>query len=287
MNIRRRIGLPKMTFHVMNRGARRANIFREDKDRQLFVDLLGRFCQKNNVKLTSWCLMSNHYHTEPEAEGTPLTRLMHDLDGTDARLFNEKYDLNGCLFQGRFKSMSVSSDRGLAYVSRYIHLNPRDVGEDPLSYPWSSCRSYLGLDPTPPWLDPMPVLNQFGRTLSEARMNYRFYLQSAPPRRRKTTAEEDPMDSFQLDYLRYLEELWSERWIEAGSPANLQPKPPLICWYAQRREWIRPHVLQEYFRYSATGTVRVLASRFAKRLREEPDLAEWVERVNVNERRQC
>lgn len=287
MNVRRRVGLPLMPFHVMNRGARRANIFRDDKDRRLFVDLLGRFCKKNGIKLTAWCLMANHYHTEPSAEGTPLTQLMHDLDGTYARLFNEKYDLNGCLFQGRFKSMSISGDRGLAYVSRYIHLNPRDVGQDPLRYPWSSCRSYLGLEPVPEWLDPMPVLRQFGASLEESQRNYRFYLESAPPRRRKSSPGEEPLEDFLVDYVGHLDNMWTERWMQSGSPKGLESRSALVCWYAQRREGIRPHILQEYYGYSSPGTVRVLASRFAKRLRDEPELADWVERVNTNERRQC
>ena len=111
MNMRHCAGLPRMSFHVMNRGARKANIFASDDDRQHFVDLLGRSCLKNGVKLSSWCLMSNHYHSEPDAEGSPLSRVMHDVDGGYARYFNEKSGLNGCLFQGRFKCMSIDDDR--------------------------------------------------------------------------------------------------------------------------------------------------------------------------------
>src|SRR5687768_16089071 len=127
MNIRHRIGLPRMSFHAMNRGARRELIFRSDGDRRVFVELLGRFCLKHDVKMTAWSLMPNHYHTGPDSEGTPLSGMFHDLDGSYARFYNEKYEASGCLFQGPFKSMSIDSDRGLAYVSRYIHLNPKDL----------------------------------------------------------------------------------------------------------------------------------------------------------------
>ncbi len=286
MNIRRRMGLPRMSFHVMNRGARRATLFNQDEDRQRFVDLMARFCLKNGVKLSAWCLMSNHYHAEPNGEGTPLSHLMHDLDGTYARLFNEKHGLSGCLFQGRYKSMSIRDDRGLAYVSRYIHLNPRDMGEDPLVYRWSSCRAYLGLEPTPAWLDPMSVLRLFGDTLETARDNYRLYLRSAPPRRRKAEVGEDPVDDYLVDYIGHLEETWREGWKGPAGPPSPVALPTFICWYAQRQERIPPHILQEYYGYSSSGTPRVLATRFAKRLLKEPDLAQWALQVNSGERRQ-
>ena len=281
MNIRRRVGLPRMSFHVMNRGARRAVIFAKDGDRRVFVDLLGRFCLKHEIKLTSWCLMPNHYHTEPNGEGTPLSRMMHDLDGSYARFFNETYEASGCLFQGPFKSMSIDSPQGLVYVSRYIHLNPRDLGEDPIAYPWSSCQSYLGLAPVPPWLDPSPVLRRFGDSLEVARENYRFYLSSAPPRRRKTAPGEDPVDDYLVEYIGHLEELWSERCQRLGWPPRTLQLAPFICWYANRMERIPFRVLKEYYDYATINSVRVIISKFGKRLKVEEDLAGWASRVNV------
>jgi hypothetical protein len=157
--------------------------------------------------------------------------------------------------------MSIDSDRGLAYVSRYIHLNPRDMGEDPLTYRWSSCLSYLGLAPTPPWLDPWPVLKQFGKDLEEARRNYLFYLKSAPPRRPKAASQDDPVNDFLLDYMVHLE--------------------TFVCWYAHKSERIPIDVLRGYLGSSSAGAVRVLISRFSRRLSEDQALAAWVSRANV------
>src|SRR5438552_351147 len=103
IEVRHRIGLPKARFHVINRGARKVDIFSTDEDRRLFIGLLAKFTLKHQIRLIAWCLMSNHYHLETEGEGTPLVRMMHDLDGTYARIYNQKYGGTGCLFQGRFK----------------------------------------------------------------------------------------------------------------------------------------------------------------------------------------
>lgn len=281
MNIRRRIGLPLMSFHAMNRGARKALIFGHEDDKWAFYDRMGRFCLKHGIKLTALCLMSNHYHLEPEAEGTPLSGAMHDLDGAYARYFNEKYQASGCLFQGPFKTMSIDSPRGLAYVSRYIHLNPRDMGEDPLAYRWSSCQAYMGLAPTPPWLDPWPVLKQFGSTLEEARRNYLFYLKSAPPKRRVNPGGEDPVNDFLLDYMGHLEELWAERWTLLGPPPSPVPLATFVSWYAHQVERISISVLRDYLGSASSGAVRVLLSKFARRIREEQALATWIARANV------
>lgn len=276
MRIYRRAGLPRMSFHVINRGARKAILFERDADKDVFVDKLGRFCVKNGVVLTAWCLMTNHYHLEPDAEGTPLGDLMHDLNGAYARYFNEKYGSSGCLFQGPYKSLSIHDAKGLAYVSRYIHLNPRDMGVDPLEYRWSSCRSYLGLAPTPSWLDPMPVLRLFGSSLEESRRNYRFYLETAPPRRRPVNGA-NPENDYLVDYLEHVERLWSERRAcLPPCPARL-PLRTLVCGYAHRRERVGMEALRLYLGYETTAAVRVLLSRFARRLREAPELRAWFE----------
>lgn len=46
------------------------------------------------------------------------------------------------------------------HLSRYIHLNPRDLTENWVDYPYSSYKVYLG-DVKFSWLDPVPVLKFF------------------------------------------------------------------------------------------------------------------------------
>ncbi len=59
--------------------------------------------------------------------------------------FNRKYGRTGTLWEGRFKSCLVDSDRYLLTVYRYIELNPVRAAlvEAPEQYRWSSVHANL------------------------------------------------------------------------------------------------------------------------------------------------
>ena len=279
MEIRHRIGLPKMRFHVMNRGARKVDIFAGDEDRSHFVRLLARVTLKHQIRLMAWCLMSNHYHLEAEGEGTPLARMMHDLDGMYATYYNERHDTNGCLFQGRFKAIGIQDDDAMVYVSRYIHANPLAFGVQPENYPWSSCRSYLGESPTPEWLDPARVLELLGPDSSTQRERYRSYLEAVPPPRTKDATETDDRVEFYRDFVRH----FRERCLEAinligGSLRIVSPKT-VVLWIARKKYGIPCSSLSELYDAQGVPTIRRSVFRLGRLMRDDPELAEAVQRV--------
>ena len=49
-------------YHVMNRGDRREAIFKDDKDRERFLETLAECCIKTDWQVHALCLMSNHFH---------------------------------------------------------------------------------------------------------------------------------------------------------------------------------------------------------------------------------
>lgn len=271
MRITKRIGLPRTTFHVVNRGARKNQIFTTDEERAFFVQLLGELALKNEVEVIAWCLMTNHFHLETASEGTPLTRMMRDLEGTFARAFNEKHQIPGCLFQGPFGSFSIA-DRdveGRAYVSRYIHCNPIDMGYAPEDYPWSSCRSYLGIAPVPKWLNPMPVLETIGGP-----DKYLAYLKQAPRRNRKSG---DPMEDFLRDYLCELESRVLILLSSLNGSLGQTAHQTIVAWAALRIHRISARLIAEHFGYESEGTVYTSISRLEKRLDAAPSLRATLE----------
>jgi hypothetical protein len=269
-----------MYFHAMNRGALRGAIFRNDDDRAFFVQLMGKYALEYGVRLLAWALMPNHIHAEPDSEGTPLCEMMRDLERTYAQSYNKKYGGSGCLFQGPFKTTAIGSPDGLAYVSRYIHLNPKVLGVRPEDYPWSSCRSYLGLAPVPPWLDPCPVLGVTRREGMSDIDSYRAYLAEAPPRISATRPEETPFVEFDLEMIRYLDSSYAEM---ATAIKGMSPHLALqtaVAWAASTRFRIPAATIAAYYGFANPAVVRTLVSRFKKKLEDQPDLSTLLKRVS-------
>ena len=59
--------------------------------------------------------------------------------------FNKKYKCSGKLYEGVFLASRIDNDIYLWQVSRYIHLNPIDGGEDYVNYDYSSMPYFAGV----------------------------------------------------------------------------------------------------------------------------------------------
>jgi putative transposase len=137
-------------YHVLSRGDRREPIFREESDRQHFLETLGRTCAKTGWNVLAYCLLNNHFHLVIE---TPLGNLvvgMKWLLGTYTGWFNRRHRLVGHLFSGRYKALVVDAKTPgyLQTVCEYVHLNPvraRLLGptQHLRDYGWSSYPEYL------------------------------------------------------------------------------------------------------------------------------------------------
>jgi len=159
-----RIEYPGAYYHVTSRGNERKAIFRTDKDRVRFLELLGRAVEQFHLRVHAYALMQNHYHLLVETPRAGLNRALRYLNGVYTQAFNRRHQRVGHLFQGRYKAILVDRDSYLLELSRYIHLNPWRIrkSEDPFTYRWSSLGAYTGRTPIPPWLTVREVLGYFG-----------------------------------------------------------------------------------------------------------------------------
>jgi putative transposase len=60
-------------YHLMSRGDRREEIFRDHLDRKSFLATLGATCPRSGWQVHAYCLMSNHFHLVVE---TPRANLV-------------------------------------------------------------------------------------------------------------------------------------------------------------------------------------------------------------------
>lgn len=141
-----RVWYPGATYHVMCRGNRRQEIFKDDMDRQVYLKNLLWTKRNHRCSILSYCLMPNHVHLQVETSDVPIWKMMKQLNMMYAIFFNKKYNYVGYLFQDRYKGELIETDASNLSVSRYIHLNPvaAKMVERPLDYKWSSYRVYLG-----------------------------------------------------------------------------------------------------------------------------------------------
>src|SRR6266568_2081527 len=157
-------------YHVMNRGDRREPIFKDEADRQRFVETLGEACAKTGWHVHAYVLMPNHFHLAVETPQPNLVAGMKWFLGTYTSRFNRRHKLFGHLFSGRYKSLIVDGS-GAGYlksVCDYVHLNPARAKllskRQKLSdFKWSSYRHYLNSrGGRPRWLRVDRLLGEHG-----------------------------------------------------------------------------------------------------------------------------
>ncbi len=175
-----RLILPHVPLHVTQRGVNRAAIFIDDEDRHHYRRLLREACVVNAIAVHAFVLMDNHVHllltpSRPEA----LAVAMRVVGQSYVQSFNYRHGRTGTLWQGRFKSCLVDSDRYALTVCRYIELNPVRAAMTALpdEYRWSSVHTHLG-KAHDPLLTPHAAYEALGRTAQERAAEYGKWLRS-------------------------------------------------------------------------------------------------------------
>lgn len=140
-----RLELPAVPLHVIQRGNNRAPCFFADDDYRLYLDCLRRASFKLGCKVHAYVLMTNHVHLLlTPCEAHAVSRLMQWIGRRYVRSFNDRHERSGTLWEGRFRSALVDSERYFLVCQQYIELNPVRAGmvRDPQDYRWSSHRHY-------------------------------------------------------------------------------------------------------------------------------------------------
>ena len=143
--------------HVFNRGNRKMNITRSEKDCWRFMQALRFFNDSHSsvnvlrllksnfnnqadsvfelgwplnwpqkdplVKILCYCLVPNHFHLLlKEIREKGISKFMQKVGGGYTKYFNIKHQEVGRLFQSSYKAKLIDSERYLEYLSVYIQV---------------------------------------------------------------------------------------------------------------------------------------------------------------------
>ena len=142
-----RLALAGYPHHVIQRGNNRQMIFLTVADHQYMLSLLYEHARQFEVALHSYVLMGNHFHllaTPSTDKGLP--QMMQAVGRSYVRYFNDLNGRSGTLWEGRYRSTVIQTERYLLACMAYIDLNPVRAGlvSEPADYAWSSYSHYCG-----------------------------------------------------------------------------------------------------------------------------------------------
>lgn len=163
-------------YHVTSRGDHREVIYRDDRDRLAWLEILSLVCSRFNFVVHAYCQMTNHYHLLVETVDGNLSQGMRQLNGLYTQWYNRRHCVVGHLYQGRYKAILVQKESYLLELSRYLVLNPLRAGtvRSLAEWSWSSYQYTIGLAEAPEWLEVEWLLCQFSSLRGEA---VRLYIQ--------------------------------------------------------------------------------------------------------------
>jgi len=258
-----RVEYENAVYHVTARGNEQKAIYRDDTDRQVFLDTLAQACEQFGLVVHVYCLMPNHYHLVVQTPQANLSRAMGWIQTAYSIRFNRRHRRSGHLFQGRFKAHVVEADAYARSLAVYIHLNPVRPADKRQAIPsercnllegftWSSHRAYAGRCRTseiPPWLS-LEWLWYFGGSRSAARREYRRQIadsfgQFVP----------DPLEAAQGGLVLGSEQLWEKvKACVAGSSGQEE-----IVWSRRASREERRRLVEQWLQKETDRRIQIWA----------------------------
>ncbi len=163
--------LPRLTLagyphHIILRGNNRQAIFMDNADFQRILALLQKYAQEQDVQVHAYVLMSNHLHLllSPQLDNS-VPKMMQAVGRSYVLYFNKRHSRSGTLWEGRYRSALIQTERYFLACMAYIDLNPVRAGMvgQAADYPWSSHGHYIGRQ-NEAWLSPHPLYWDMGNT---------------------------------------------------------------------------------------------------------------------------
>jgi len=107
-----RINAPEALHHIIARGIERKAIFRDDQDRDSFLERLGNNVKESRAPCYVWALLRNHFYLLLRTGATSISTVMRRILRGYAIDFNSRHGREGHLFQNRSDSPDMLAPQG-------------------------------------------------------------------------------------------------------------------------------------------------------------------------------
>ena len=166
--------------HITVRGIERGVVFRDNDDRDRFVERLSGVLSETATQCFAWALIPNHFHLLLKTGTVPVGKVMQRLLTGYAVSYNNRHKRCGHLFQNRYKSILCQEDAYLLELVRYIHLNPLRAGivanlSELELFSYCGHGALIGTCKHP-WQNTGQILHLFSGKATEARERYRQFV---------------------------------------------------------------------------------------------------------------
>ena len=248
-----RIEFPGALYHVTSRGNDRKDIYLDNGDRKLWLNILQQVCERFSWIIHAYCQMGNHFHMLVETPDGNLAKGMRQLNGVYTQRFNQKYGRVGHVYQGRYKAILVQKDAYLLELSRYIVLNPTRAGmvRTARDWAWSNYRATAGMTAKPDWLQIEWILGIFSKNKRDAQNAYRRFVSDG---RNNSSPWENLKHQIYLGSAEFVKEMQSkvdlEQYQTEIPKKQVRPVARPLSWYFEQYK-DRDRAICEAFRSGA------------------------------------
>ena len=126
-------------YHVTCRGNDRRSIYRDDSDRELFLEKLKGSLEIYGVALHAYVLMGNHFHLLVQTPKANLSEFMRHFNIAYTGAYNRRHKRVGHLYQGRYHNVVVNGEDQFLMLCRYVESNALRAGLVERAEMWPYC----------------------------------------------------------------------------------------------------------------------------------------------------
>jgi REP element-mobilizing transposase RayT len=171
---------PEGYYHVGTRGSYGQQLFRNDHQYELFLELYARTAKKYGWETLEWVLMDNHHHFILRLTDGGLSEGWREIHGGFSRRIHVIYGMTGQghLVRHGFFARQLHTDGEVLVACRYVDLNfTRATGAAPEKSRWGGYRATVGLEHPRPFHSPAELLSLVSNSPTKGRAAYRAFVE--------------------------------------------------------------------------------------------------------------